>query len=311
MWGCYLSPVGDAYAKPGLAPAPHRLEMARRAAETSPLAMADGWEAARPGHTRTLELLRRFQRQVDRFTGWSGREQQQPADQQQQPADQQQAAKQQRRQQQADEQQPGGQQPGQQRVRVMLLCGADLLATMAVPGVWHQPDALLREFGAVCVARGGTDLERLLAAPPAAPAGAAAATGSGADASSSGGNCGGAGRSGSAAGLTDVLWRHRDRVIVVRDNAVASVAPSAAAAAASGGDGGGDDSGGGDADVSSTRARRTLAAGGDAAGLVAPAVLAYIRQHGLYGAAGAAAAVEAAGGGGGGQAGGGGGGSGG
>lgn len=50
-------------------------------------------------------------------------------------------------------------------VRTMLLCGADVLESMAKPGVWHKPETLLQEHGVVCIARNGTDLEPLLSAP--------------------------------------------------------------------------------------------------------------------------------------------------
>ncbi|GFH05588.1 CTP_transf_like domain-containing protein [Haematococcus lacustris] len=35
----------------------------------------------------------------------------------------------------------------------MLLCGADVLASMAQPGAWHLPEELLQEHGVVCVER--------------------------------------------------------------------------------------------------------------------------------------------------------------
>jgi nicotinamide mononucleotide adenylyltransferase len=49
--------------------------------------------------------------------------------------------------------------------RVMLLCGADLLATLAQPGVWVDPDVILRDHGIVCICRQGTDLGQLLEQP--------------------------------------------------------------------------------------------------------------------------------------------------
>lgn len=60
-----MSPVGDAYAKPGLAPAADRLEMCRLACRSSGLAMVDGWEADQPGYTRTLAVLRHVQRRLE------------------------------------------------------------------------------------------------------------------------------------------------------------------------------------------------------------------------------------------------------
>jgi nicotinic acid mononucleotide adenylyltransferase len=46
--------------------------------------------------------------------------------------------------------------------RVMLLCGADVLLSFTVPGVWQNPDVLLQEHGVVCVVREGVDLEQLM-----------------------------------------------------------------------------------------------------------------------------------------------------
>ena len=48
------------------------------------------------------------------------------------------------------------------QVRVMLLCGADVLASMAAPGVWQHPDQILSQYGVVCVARVGTDVASML-----------------------------------------------------------------------------------------------------------------------------------------------------
>ncbi len=47
----------------------------------------------------------------------------------------------------------------------MLVCGADMLATMKKPGVWVDPDKVLSEFGVVCVAREGTDIVAWLDQP--------------------------------------------------------------------------------------------------------------------------------------------------
>lgn len=57
--GGYISPVNDAYAKPGLAPAQHRVRMAELAVASSPLIMVDSWEAAQPGYSRTLTVMQR------------------------------------------------------------------------------------------------------------------------------------------------------------------------------------------------------------------------------------------------------------
>ena len=49
--------------------------------------------------------------------------------------------------------------------RVLLLCGADLLASLAAPGIW-QPEhvqAIFEDFGVVCVPRPGCSTADLLA----------------------------------------------------------------------------------------------------------------------------------------------------
>jgi nicotinamide mononucleotide adenylyltransferase len=63
----------------------------------------------------------------------------------------------------------------------MLLCGADLLASMNKPGVWKEPDTILQEHGVVCICRAGTDVGALFKQPDS------------------------------------VLARHKDRVLVVEE----------------------------------------------------------------------------------------------
>ena len=56
VWGCYLSPVNDAYGKPGLAPVKDRVAMCQLAAQDSDKIMVDAWEASQPGYTRTWKV---------------------------------------------------------------------------------------------------------------------------------------------------------------------------------------------------------------------------------------------------------------
>lgn len=60
MRGAYVSPAADAYAKPGLAPARHRVAMARLALRDAPWAAVDAWEAAQGRFVRTWEVARRI-----------------------------------------------------------------------------------------------------------------------------------------------------------------------------------------------------------------------------------------------------------
>ena len=62
--GGYMSPVNDAYHKPGLLPAQHRIAMCQLAAAESDLIMVDTWEAAQPDAQRSLVVLDRVQQAV-------------------------------------------------------------------------------------------------------------------------------------------------------------------------------------------------------------------------------------------------------
>jgi nicotinic acid mononucleotide adenylyltransferase len=148
--GGLLSPVGDGYGKAGLAPAAHRLAMCALATEveagggsgggggglasSSPAidVCVHGWEATREGgrvHTRTLDVLRHIESELNdqgEGTATTGGE--------------------------ATTATAPARRP---RVRAMLLAGTDLVESMRRPGVWSEPDALLREHGVVCVERPG------------------------------------------------------------------------------------------------------------------------------------------------------------
>jgi nicotinamide mononucleotide adenylyltransferase len=60
--GAYLSPVGDAYKKKGLAPATHRLRMCELAtitAQKSKFIMVDAWEALQTKYQPTAQVRTR------------------------------------------------------------------------------------------------------------------------------------------------------------------------------------------------------------------------------------------------------------
>lgn len=56
VWGCYMSPVADAYGKEGLAPVRDRLQMCQLAAADTANVMVTNWEASQLGYTRTLQV---------------------------------------------------------------------------------------------------------------------------------------------------------------------------------------------------------------------------------------------------------------
>ena len=97
------------------------------------------------------------------------------------------------------------------------------MATINQPGVWKDPDVILRDHGIVCVCRAGTNVDQQLQEPGS------------------------------------VLQRYREHVLVVQEPV--------------------------GNDISSTRVRQLLAEGQAVRYLVPDAVLAYIREHGLYVAA--------------------------
>lgn len=143
-----MSPVNDAYGKSGLATAEHRVAMAKAAVATSPLVMVDAWEAAQPGYQRSLVVLQRVQTILrDAFspTADDSSSAQVPAK----------ATNQVLR---TRAFSAGTSPPNHvvlQPVRVMLLCGADLVESFAKPGVWkpEQLEAILHDHGVICISR--------------------------------------------------------------------------------------------------------------------------------------------------------------
>ena len=62
--GGILSPVSDAYKKSHLAPAKHRIEICRMAAETNDWIIADDWEATQNDHLPTAQVLKCLQERL-------------------------------------------------------------------------------------------------------------------------------------------------------------------------------------------------------------------------------------------------------
>ena len=160
----------------------------------------------------------------------------------------------------------------------MLLCGADVLASMAVPGVWRNPETIFEEFGVVCLDREGSTL--LASDPqPLGPGHAVNGRGStdhglqlpGGQPDTAEGSAGPQlqpGLQGEGPAKTDgLLHRYRDSIIMVE--VCEQHLP-----------GGGSPVGGRAMSSSAVRAR--LRAGDPVTGLLTDAVEAYVRQHGLY-----------------------------
>lgn len=103
--GGFLSPVGDAYKKQGLASARHRINMCNLAVEFSSSWIAvDPWEPLHKEYLPTAKVLDHFEEYLNQDGGVPT----------------------------ADGE--------KKRVKVALLAGADLIQTMSSPGVWAEKD---------------------------------------------------------------------------------------------------------------------------------------------------------------------------
>jgi nicotinic acid mononucleotide adenylyltransferase len=302
--GGLMSPVGDGYGKAGLAPAAHRLAMCALAAATgqqegatqqqqtpevrtrAAAAAAEGvatapavdvcvhtWEATRPGFTRTLDVLRQISRELN---GGNPREEED------------------------DAREGGGGNKGRgaggaaaaaavtatadgggagsneggRQVRVMLLGGTDLVDSMRRPGVWSEPDVLLREHGVVCVERPAAQEEKQEQEQQAPSAGGSAPSPAPPPPPPAL----------EEALRSCVLHAECDEAIMLgvsSSRARDALREALSAAAAEGGRGGrGGDAGAG-SDEAAT-ATRAVAADPRVAELLDPSVVEYAVQHGLY-----------------------------
>lgn len=126
--GGYLSPVGDAYKKRGLASATHRIRMCQMAADqTSGWIMVDPWEASKKDYTPTAVVLDHFDEELNGKMGGV--------------------------------ELPNGE---KKHIRIALLAGSDLISTMGEPGVWSQADLdhILGGYGAFIIERSGSKADK-------------------------------------------------------------------------------------------------------------------------------------------------------
>ncbi|GAB4821427.1 hypothetical protein N2152v2_008473 [Parachlorella kessleri] len=149
--GGYLSPVNDAYWKRTLAPGKHRLHMCQLATADSDSLMVDPWEVEQRQYTRTLHVLKHVESELRRVFNGGDSNGAQPV---------------------AEVFQAAGEPapvacPTSPPPRVMLVCGADVVLSMADPAVWRQDllEELLTRHGVVCITRDGSDVAALLDRP--------------------------------------------------------------------------------------------------------------------------------------------------
>ncbi|XP_034027437.1 nicotinamide/nicotinic acid mononucleotide adenylyltransferase 1-like [Thalassophryne amazonica] len=163
-----ISPVNDAYKKKGLIEASHRVEMARLATENSEWITVDPWESLQFEWMETAAVMRYHskslsgdqddvdkedtvhyakKRRTEENTSWSSSQHERMDDPQ-----------------------------------LMLLCGADVLESFAVPNLWKEEDIaeIVGHYGMVCITRSGSDPSKII-------------------------------------NQSDILWRHRKNIHVVRE----------------------------------------------------------------------------------------------
>ncbi|EPS72911.1 hypothetical protein M569_01854, partial [Genlisea aurea] len=123
--GGYMSPVNDSYKKEGLISAAHRISMCDLACRSSDLIMVDTWEASQKNWQRTLSVLLRVRSCLSN----------------------------------------GEEAVSNDMLKVMLVCGSDLLESLSVPGFWDRDQVriICRDFGLVCIGRDGQDVEKIIA----------------------------------------------------------------------------------------------------------------------------------------------------
>lgn len=147
--GGIISPVHDSYRKqkPDLVAAAHRCAMANLSVQSSDWIRVSEWECnERTQWTSTRNLLRYHQHHIDTILNGSGTSRRNigathpswmPPDIQKHHGD---------------------------KVQVKLLCGADLLESFAIPGLWADDDieAILSAHGIVVVTRSGNNPEQFI-----------------------------------------------------------------------------------------------------------------------------------------------------
>ncbi|XP_077992660.1 nicotinamide/nicotinic acid mononucleotide adenylyltransferase 3-like isoform X3 [Glandiceps talaboti] len=181
--GGIVSPVNDGYAKKGLLSCKHRLAMCRLAINSSDWLKVDPWESEQDAWQETVKVLRHHQAVLDARYISDSVNGNKPRRTDISPIQFSSIAKRTRRgkssqvQQQLDETQNGNvtstddgyfsqiNSPEYERpVQLLLLCGADMLESFAVPGLWKEEDIdeIVGKFGIVVISRAGSDAHKFI-----------------------------------------------------------------------------------------------------------------------------------------------------
>ncbi|XP_036344317.1 nicotinamide/nicotinic acid mononucleotide adenylyltransferase 1-like isoform X2 [Rhagoletis pomonella] len=141
--GGIVSPTHDSYQKKGLVGGTYRFAMLKLALQSSTWIRASDWEIQQPEWSRTLSVLQYHQNYMNNYVnspieneingtipGWL----------------------------------PPGLRERQDGVQLKLLCGADLLESFAVPGLWADKDIedIVGNHGLVVITRYGSSPEKFI-----------------------------------------------------------------------------------------------------------------------------------------------------
>ncbi|CAD6993621.1 nicotinamide/nicotinic acid mononucleotide adenylyltransferase 3 isoform X1 [Ceratitis capitata] len=141
--GGIVSPTHDSYQKKGLVAGTHRFAMLKLALQSSTWIKTSDWEIQQAEWTRTLSVLQYHQNYMNNYInsplegdmngtlpGWM----------------------------------PPGLRERQDGVQLKLLCGADLLESFAVPGLWADKDIedIVGNHGLVVISRYGANPEKFI-----------------------------------------------------------------------------------------------------------------------------------------------------
>lgn len=148
--GGIISPVSDAYSKKDLASAKHRCAMIRLALKTSDWIRLEPWESEQEVWSTTLKVLHHHKEQVESIYN----------------ANLPDTPTKRRRLETKDSCSNSNcnyqRQEGTAQIR--LLCGADLLESFGIPGLWKDKDIeeIVSKYGLVCISRSGSTPEKFI-----------------------------------------------------------------------------------------------------------------------------------------------------
>ncbi|XP_015904455.1 nicotinamide/nicotinic acid mononucleotide adenylyltransferase 1 isoform X2 [Parasteatoda tepidariorum] len=152
--GGIMSPVNDGYKKKDLISATHRCKMVDLALQSSDWIKLDSWESAQDDWTPTARVMEHHQTILNKITN-SNNTSESVAKRQKLDVNNLNSINNNDFNNTWDLSQP---------VRIMLLCGGDMLESFAVPDLWEQSDIekIVGKHGLVVITRSGSNPERFI-----------------------------------------------------------------------------------------------------------------------------------------------------